>query len=111
MNISIIGRQFSITEAIYGHVAKQLEALASGAALKITSANVVMGREKNRFSTSLVLNCKSHTLKAEVDDYDLYRCFDAAADKVAHQIDALGGKVRNHRSVALRDSEAASVEA
>ena len=35
----------------------------------------------------------------------------AAAEKVAHQIDALGGKVRNHRSVALRDSEAASVEA
>ena len=47
MNISIIGRQFSITADMYSHVTRQLEALAGGAALKITSASVVMEMEKN----------------------------------------------------------------
>ena len=86
MNISIIGRQFGITQAIYGYVTDQLKSLVSATPLKITSASVVFGREKNRFTTTLVLNCKYHTLKAEVESFDLYRSFDAAVDKVGHQL-------------------------
>ena len=111
MNISIIGRQFSITAEMYSHVTRQLEALAGGAALKITSASVVMELEKNRFTTNLVLNCKNHTLKAEVGGYDLYRTFDAAVAKVEHQIEALSGRVRSHRGAALKDIEIASEQA
>ena len=70
MNISIIGRQFAITQAIYGYVTEQLQSLVSATPLKITSATVVFGREKNRFSTSLVLRCKYHTLKAEIEGFD-----------------------------------------
>ena len=54
MNISIIGRQFAITRAIYGYVTEQLQGLVSATPLKVTSATVVFGREKNRFSTTLV---------------------------------------------------------
>ena len=106
MNISIIGRQFAITRAIYGYVTEQLQGLVSATPLKVTSATVVFGREKNRFSTTLVSNCKYHTLKAEVQGFDLYRTFDMAVDKVGHQLYVLTDRVRDHRGVALRDIEA-----
>ena len=111
MNISIIGRQFGITQAIYGYVTDQLKSLVSATPLKITSASVVFGREKNRFTTTLVLNCKYHTLQAEVESFDLYRSFDAAVDKVGHQLYVLTDRVRDHRGVALRDLEYARTEA
>ena len=66
-------------------------------ALKISSVNVVMSREKNRFQVSLVVNCKYHTLKAEVEDFDLYRALDAAADKVEGQCQGLKEKIRVKR--------------
>ena len=110
MNISIIGRQFGITQAIYGYVTDQLKSLVSATPLKITSASVVFGREKNRFTTTLVLNCKYHTLKAEVQGFDLYRTFDMAVDKVGHQLYVLTDRVRDHRGVALRDLEGAYAE-
>ena len=105
MNISIIGRQFAITQAIYGYVTEQLKSLVSATPLKITSATVVFGREKNRFSTTLVLRCKYHTLKAEVEGFELYRTFDTAVDKVGHQLYVLTDRVRDHRGVALRELE------
>ena len=105
MNISIIGRQFAITQAIYGYVTEQLKTLVSATPLKITSATVVFGREKNRFSTTLVLRCKYHTLKAEVEGFELYRTFDTAVDKVGHQLYVLTDRVRDHRGVALRELE------
>ena len=110
MNISIIGRQFGITRAIYGHVTEQLKSLVSATPLKVTSATVVFGREKNRFSTTLVLNCKYHTLKAEVESFDLYRSFDAAVGKVEHQLYVLTDRVRDHRGVALRELEGGYAE-
>lgn len=111
MNISIIGRQFGITQAIYGYVTDQLKSLVSATPLKVTSASVVFGREKNRFTTTLVLNCKYHTLKAEVESFDLYRSFDAAVDKVGHQLYVLTDRVRDHRGVALRELERSYAEA
>ena len=111
MNISIIGRQFAITQAIYGYVTEQLQSLVSATPLKITSATVVFGREKNRFSTSLVLRCKYHTLKAEIEGFDLYRTLDTAVDKVGHQLYVLTDRVRDHRSVALRELERSYAEA
>ena len=105
MNISIIGRQFAITQAIYGYVTAQLKTLVSATPLKITSATVVFGREKNRFSTTLVLRCKYHTLKAEIEGFELYRTFDIAVDKVGHQLYALTDRVRDHRGIALRELE------
>ena len=111
MNISIIGRQFAITQAIYGYVTAQLKTLVSATPLKITSATVVFGREKNRFSTTLVLRCKYHTLKAEVEGFELYRTFDIAVDKVSHQLYVLTDRVRDHRGVALRELENVYAEA
>ena len=112
MNTSIIGRQFAITQAIYGYVTEQLKSLVSTTPLKVTSASVVFDRtSRNRFTTTLVLRCKYHTLTAEVEGFDLYLTVDTAIGKVSHQLYVISDRVHDHRGIALRDLEYARAEA
>ena len=76
-------------------------------ALKVTSVNAVMSREKNLFQVSLVLNCKYHTFKAEVADFDLYRALDAAAAKLETQCTDRKERIQDHRAVATGETDAA----
>lgn len=103
MLINITGRQFEITEAIRIRTTEALSAL-DVPTLKVTSVNAVMAREKNRFQVSLVLNCKYHTLTAEVEDFDLYRALDAAVAKLDAQCVALKDRIQNHRGVPTADA-------
>ena len=66
MNITVTGRQFEITPSIREYVEKHIETLLEDKALNVTSVNVVMDREKNRFKSSIVVNCKYHVVQAEV---------------------------------------------
>ena len=109
MLINVTGRQFEITPAIRTQ-AENVLAVLDIPALKVSGVNAVMAREKNRFQVSLVLNCKHHTLTAEVEDFDLYRALDAAAEKVEAQCHALKEKIQDHRSGAAEDAPAAEVE-
>lgn len=109
MLINVTGRQFEITPAIQTQAENVLAALDIPA-LKVSSVNAVMSREKNHFQVSLVLNCKSHTLTAEVEDFDLYRALDAAADKVEAQCHALKEKIQEHRGCAGEGCSAADNE-
>ena len=104
MQINVTGRQFEITPAIQTQTENVL-AVLDIQALKITSVNAVMSREKNHFQVSLVLNCKYHTLKAEAEDFDLYRALDAAADKLEAQCLDLKGKIQDHKAVPLSSVE------
>ena len=105
MLINVTGRQLEITPAIQTQVENVLGVLDIPA-LKVSGVNAVLSREKNRFQVSLVLNCKSHTLTAEVEDFDLYRALDAAADKVEVQCQALKEKIQQHRGGASEESGA-----
>ena len=109
MLINVTGRQFEITPAIQTQAETVLSSLDIPA-LKVSSVNVVMSREKNHFQVSLVLNCKYHTLKAEVEDFDLYRALDAAADKVEAQCQGLKEKIQEHRTAAVSETDAAQAE-
>ena len=104
MLINVTGRQFEITPAIQTQ-AENVLAVLDIPALKVTSVNAVMSREKNHFQVSLVLNCKYHTLKAEVEDFDLYRALDAATDKLEAQCLDLKGKIQDHQAAALSEIE------
>ena len=109
MLINVTGRQLEITPAIQTQAETVLAPLDIPA-LKVSSVNVVMSREKNRFQVSLVLNCKSHTLTAEVEDFDLYRALDAAVDKVEAQGQALKEKIQEHRGSAGCGAESDQVQ-
>ncbi|MBE6399579.1 MAG: ribosome-associated translation inhibitor RaiA [Lentisphaerae bacterium] len=104
MQINVTGRQFVITPAIQTQ-AENVLAVLDIPALRVTSVNAVMSREKNHFQVSLVLNCKYHTLKAEVEDFDLYRALDAAADKLEAQCRDLKEKMQDHQAAALSEVE------
>lgn len=108
MLINVTGRQFVITPAIQTQ-AENVLAVLDIPALKVTSVNAVMSREKNHFQVSLVLNCKYHTLKAETEDFDLYKALDAAADKLEAQCQDLKEKIQDHRAVATSATDAEQV--
>ena len=105
MNITVTGRQLEITPSIREYVEKHIETLLEDKALNVTSVNVVMDREKNRFKSSIVVNCKYHVVPAEVEDFDLYKSFDAAADKIDVQLTRLKEKIRDHQAEPIREAE------
>ena len=109
MLINVTGRQFEITPAIQTQAETVLSPLDIPA-LKVTSVNAVMSREKNHFQVSLVLNCKYHTLKSEVEDFDLYRALDAAVSKLEAQCQDLKEKIQEHRAAAVGETDAAQIQ-
>ena len=105
MSITITGRQFEITPAIKQHVEDSLNAILADTTLKVTSINVVMERGKNQFSSSVVVNCKYHVLPAKVEDFDLYKSFDQAVDKIEAQVAVLKAKIHDHKAESLSSCE------
>lgn len=105
MSITITGRQFEITPAIRQHVEDSLNVFLADTTLKVTSINVVMERGKNQFTSSIVLNCKYHVLPAKVEDFDLYKAFDAGVAKIEAQVTALRAKIHDHKAEALSSCE------
>ena len=105
MSITITGRQFDITPAIKQHVEDSLNTFLADATLKVTSINVVMDRHRNQFTAGIVLSCKYHVLTAKVEDFDLYRAFDHAVDKIEAQCVTLRERIHNHKAVPLSGSE------
>lgn len=98
MNINVIGRQLEITPAIKTYTENRLQAFSIFSTLKINTINATMEYSKGHFQVSLVLNCKYHTLTANTNDFDLYKAFDAAADKLETQCIGLKEKIHEHRA-------------
>ncbi|MDD3885692.1 MAG: ribosome-associated translation inhibitor RaiA [Victivallaceae bacterium] len=106
MKINVAGRQCEVTPQIRDYVETQVSAAVSDKALLVTSVNVVIERNGNRFSSTVVVNCKYHVLPASVEDFDLAKSFDAALRKVEAQLTTISEKLRSHQAMPLCDSEA-----
>ncbi|MBR7108167.1 MAG: ribosome-associated translation inhibitor RaiA [Lentisphaeria bacterium] len=98
MAINIIGRQLEITPAIKTYTEGQLQPFLDMTSLKVTSISATMEFSKGHFDVVLVLNCKSHTLTATTNDFDLYKALDAAVDKLESQCASLKGKIQEHHA-------------
>ena len=98
MAINIIGRQLEITPAIKTYTEGQLRQFLEITSLKVTSINATMEYSKGHFDVTLVLNCKSHTLTATTNDFDLYKALDAAVAKLDSQCASLKGKIQEHHA-------------
>ncbi len=105
MSIKINGRQMEITSTIREWVGDRLKALAEDPVLKTTQLAVTLGKEKNSFNVSLVLNCKYHVLSAETTGFDLGKTFEEAARKLEAQTRSLKDKIRSHKADGLAASE------
>ena len=98
MNINVIGRQLEITPAIKTYTETRLQAFSVFSTIKISGINATLEYSKGHFQVNLVLNCKYHTLTAGTEDFDLYKAFDAAADKLEAQCAGLKEKIHDHRA-------------
>lgn len=105
MSINVTGRQFEVTPQVRERVERSVRPILENPTLKTSSINVVFSREKNRFLTSLVVNCKYHVVKSEVEDFDLDKSFDAAVQKVENQLKSLQEKIRDHKADGISASE------
>ncbi|MCQ2352605.1 MAG: ribosome-associated translation inhibitor RaiA [Victivallaceae bacterium] len=111
MAITVNGRQYEMSEKERAYFVAQLTPVYDDPMLKMTSVNAVVQQEKNRFSVNLVLNCKYHVLTAKVEDFDVYKAFDAALQKAQSQIKSLREKIIQHQVTPLSESELKSAEA
>jgi putative sigma-54 modulation protein len=111
MLINVIGRQLEITPAIKTYTETRLQAFDLFTSLKITGINATMDYSKGHFQVNLVLNCKYHTLTANTEDFDLYKAFDAAADKLESQCAVLKEKIQEHRAEPVSQTDIKQQEA
>ena len=98
MPIKITGRQLEITPAIKTHTESQLQQFIDMTSLKVTNISATMEYSKGHFDVTLVLNCKSHTLTATANDFDLYKALDACVSKLDSQCASLKGKIQEHHA-------------
>jgi ribosomal subunit interface protein len=105
MSIKINGRQLEITSTIREWVENRLKPIAEDPALKTTLLTATLGKEKNSFGVSLVLNCKYHVFSADATGFDLGKTFEEAARKLETQTRTLKDRIRSHKAEGLAASE------
>ena len=105
MAITINARQFTVTPDIRTHVESALTPVINDQVLKVSSANVVIDYENKKFTVSLVVNCKYHVFTAKTTDFDCFKAFDLACDKVSAQLKTLHDKIVSHKGEALSETE------
>jgi ribosomal subunit interface protein len=108
-NVQITGKQFTVTADVKTFVQDRILGIEECAGLKVTSVNVVLEREKNRFHVNIVFNCKLHSINAKAEDFELLKAIDLAMDKLEHQAMVLHGKIRDHHAVGLSHCEVRKV--
>lgn len=86
MEITVSGRHFTVTENVRERVANAIRAEFDDLTLKIVSAHAVLDmQDSKRAKVSILVNIKHHTIKSEVEDFDLFKAVDAAIAKTAVQ--------------------------
>ena len=110
MGISITGRQFEITPEFRASLEAALRPIAEDPVIRAASVNAVIDREKSRFKTTLVINCKYHVITSEVEDFDAVKSFDAALRKAEAQLTVLRDKIRSHRAEGVAANECRKAE-
>ncbi len=102
MKIITSSRHFDMTEAIRLYTDGKLAAMLPES-FRVTSVRAVMTLEKNRFRTDIQVLLPDHDLNSLAEDFDLYKSFDAALEKVVAQVERVVGKGHNHNAPPMRE--------
>lgn len=107
MNIKIIGKEISATEAIKEYVEKKLEKIEKYFEGEEISASVTIRGEKNLQVAEMSVNVKSYNLRATTETKDLYASIDKDVDILEGQIRKLKTKKeRMNKEESIRLKEA-----
>jgi len=85
MNIRITGKNFDVTDALKERVNKKLGKLDKFFKPG-TEAQVTMSMQRNRYILEVTIITGGITLRAEVNEDDMYTCIDKAQDILERQI-------------------------
>jgi ribosome hibernation promoting factor len=101
MNIIISGRHFTVTNEMKQDIENRLIEILDNKSLKISTARVVLTREKNRYNAEIIVNLKHHDIEAVTEEYDLHDAVDEVIDKIGIQIRRFLDKAQNHHRAKL----------
>ncbi len=98
MNLSIVGKQLELTDAIKAHVESGIDSLAKYN-LDIISTRVVLSTDdKKGFSAELAINlAHMNTVVIKQKDKDLYTAIDLAVDRAKKVLRRHHDKITNHK--------------
>lgn len=96
MDVIISGRHVSVSEKIKDYVGAKIDAVLEGKPLKVSSARVILGLEKTRYSVEIIVRIKNSEFESIVESFDLFESIDAAAEKIEKQVKKYVDKAQDH---------------
>lgn len=105
MQISISGRNLTVTDGMKEHLENKLNSVIDSRVLKVTSVKAVLSHERNRNKAEIVVYMKSHVLEADSETYEMYEAMDSAVEKIDAQIRRQLDKAQDHHKTPLYESE------
>ncbi len=85
MQLSIQGKQITITKTLHSHITEKIEKIVSHFG-KVTDVHVVISVTKNQHTAEAMLNSKLITLHATGTAKDLYAAIDSMTNKLDRQL-------------------------
>jgi len=104
MNITVVGRNVELTEAIKTHIERVVSEVEKYN-LNINHANVVIEKDKRDFFTvEIIMNIPNKgTVVVSYKDKDLYTALDKAKDKLEKLLRRYHDKITNHKQEKLEE--------
>ncbi len=104
MNVTIVGRNIELTDAIKTHIQKVIDE-AKKYNLDIHYANVIIDKDKRDFFTAeIVMNVPSKgTVVVHYKDKDMYAAFDKAKDKLEKLLRRYHDKIKDYKQEKLEE--------
>ncbi len=113
MNVSVVGKQFDLTDAIKDHISSAISSLEKFNLDIISTRVIVTGDEKNGkkgFSVEFVIilpNKNSVIIKQK--DKDVYAAIDLASDRAQKVLRRHSDKIKEHKAEKLEEVEAKKI--
>jgi putative sigma-54 modulation protein len=108
MDITVSSRHLTVGDKTKQYLSDKLSAVFDSKPIKISSVNVVLGLEKNRYSAEILVNMKKFNAEAKEESFDLYESIDNAVEKIETQVMRHLDKMQDHhRNLSMRDTATA----
>lgn len=107
MQLTVIGKQIDVGDALRTHVGDSLEAISTKYFEKAIDANVVLSREAHLYRADIALHPSRNVLmQSNAEAGDPYVAFDMAADRMAKRLRRYKRRLRDYNKGRDQGAEA-----
>ena len=112
MNVTISGRNLTLDAGLRKLVETKVQSIAAGTPLKLISADVVLGLEKERrFKVEMSVAVKGGQYSATATGFDLPKGLDETAVSIRTRLERLLDRLQEHRAEPLREATSTDIAA